>query len=277
MNHARPPPAKTSCLSRWRCLRAQAQRGMLKKPLQNLYNSPPLKQSIQLSGVWLAGLHSLLQGGAIARIALWISVMLSSLCSGSSAENSRVMLTNVAQIFFLPKEQIEDGKTPVRVRGMVTYYEPGLLFVQDGTAGVFVYHTGERLGLRAGQYLEVTGMAAPGLYTPIIASPKFQALQVGPTILPRPVSLAEIDLGSLDAQWVEFTGLVRGLRTINDRFGLELAVPPHRITVWMAEHAGYEQMLLVGSYVRVRGVVATSFVDKGPLAGFQVFANTLSD
>ncbi len=205
-------------------------------------------------------------------------MFLTSLCSALSAENGRVLLTNAEQVLLLPRKQIEDGKTPVRVCGMVTYYEPGvLLFVQDGTAGVFVYHTGERLGLQAGQYVEVTGIATAGLYSPIIASPKFRPLEVGPTILPRPVSMAEIELGGLDAQWVEVSGLVRELRTLPGRFGFEISAPPHRITVWVAQHEGYDRMRLIGSYVRVRGVVATSFADQGPLTEFKVLANKLSD
>src|SRR5262249_16343260 len=152
--------------------------------------------------------------------------------------NSPVILTNAAQILSLSPEQV-DRALPVQIRGMVTYYEPGrLLFVQDGTAGIFVYYTGERLALRAGQYVEVTGVAHRGVYSPIIDSPKFQPLKAGPPILPRPVSLAEIDLGGLDAQWVEFAALVQGLRTVPDRLELELAVPPHHITVWVAEHGG---------------------------------------
>jgi len=141
---------------------------------------------------------------------------------------------------------------------MVTYYEPGVvLFVQDETAGIFVYYIGERLALRAGQYVEVTGEAGPGLFSPIIASPKFKSLGDGPRIHPRPSSLAEINLP--------------------DRLSLEMAVPPDHITVQVAEYEGHERTRLVGSYIRVRGVVAGNFTGKGQITGFKVFANKLSD
>jgi signal transduction histidine kinase len=171
-----------------------------------------------------------------------------------------------------------DGNIPVRIRGIVTYYEPGVvLFVQDETAGIFVYHTGERLKVSAGQYVEVTGVAAPGLYSPIIASPQFRPLEDGPKILPRPISLAEIGRGGMDAQWVEFTGLVQELKPLPDRLGLELYVPPDRITVLVADFKGYGKARLVGSYVRVRGVVAGNYANKGQLIEFKVLANKLSD
>ena len=190
-------------------------------------------------------------------------------------ENSALVLTNVEQVLSLSPEQA-DSNAPVRIRGMVTYYGPGLLFVQDETAGIFVYHIGERLGFRTGQYVEVKGQTAPGLYSPIVASPQFQILKSGPKIIPRPASLAEIELGGLDAQWVEFTGFVRALRTTPDGLSLELAVPPDHINVLVAEYEGYDRTRLVGGYIRVRGVVAGSYLDKG-ITGFKVYANKLSD
>jgi signal transduction histidine kinase len=225
----------------------------------------------------MAGFKTQLQFGALARKILWVAGILTPLCSAALAQESQVILTNAAQILSLPPERA-DVKTPVRIRGMVTYHEPGVvLFVQDETAGIFVYHLGERLGFRAGQYLEVSGGAAPGLYSHIIAWPQFQLLEAGPRIIPRAVSLADIDLGYLDAQWVEFTGIVEGLRTLPGWLELEVVVPPHRITVRVAEYEGYDRLRLAGSYIRVRGVVATSFLNKGPLVGFKVLANTLSD
>jgi signal transduction histidine kinase len=238
-----------------------------------------LNQNIQFSGVSLAALNTLFPRWARARTPLWIAVILAlaSLGSAFSAESNRVTLTNAAQVISLTPEEDKNGTTPVRIRGMVSYYEPGLLFVQDETAGVFVYHTGEHLAVKAGQFIEVTGVAAPGLYSPIIASPKFQSLEDGPTIPPRPVSLAEIKLGGLDAQWVEFTALVRGQRTFPDRLDLEVAVPPDRIKVWVAMFEGSDRTRLVGSYVRIRGVVCGGFLDKGRLTEFKVLASKLSD
>ena len=250
----------------------------MNKTFRNLYTKSALKRKSHPAGVVFGGLKTFLQREAMARLTLPIAVIFAAVCPASSVEKSPVLLTNAAEVLFLPNEQLADNKTPVRIRGRVTYHEPGgVLFVQDETAGIFVFHTGDRLALRPGQYVEVTGVAAPGLYSPIIASPKFQQLRAGPEIAPRPVSLAEIDLGGLDAQWVEFTGVVQGLKTTPDRFGLEVSAPPHRIMVWISQYEGYDRMHLVGSYIRVRGVVATSFVGKGPLVGFKVFANSLSD
>src|SRR5215831_16211580 len=110
----------------------------------------------------MAGLKIQRQFGALVRNNLLIMAVLTPLCSAVPAQQSGVILTNVAQVLSLPPARTDVG-VPVRIRGMVTYHEPGVvLFVQDETGGIFVYHTGEHLEFRAGQYLEVSGIGAPG-------------------------------------------------------------------------------------------------------------------
>jgi len=192
------------------------------------------------------------------------------------ASNSST-LTNAIQILQLPPEQA-NAKPPVRIQGVVTCYDHGrVLFVQDGTAGVFVYHAGDRLPLRSGQYVQVTGVANSGRYSPIIVSPVIQPAESGPAIQPRTVSLAQIQYGGLDAQWVEADAVVRSQKIIDGRLLLELADPPNRARVWITDHQGFEQLPLVGSLVRIRGVVGASVKEGGQLEGFQIYANTIAD
>ena len=197
--------------------------------------------------------------------------------SPPEAATNAIILTNAAQIIELSPETAK-ANLPLRIRGIVTCYDPGMvLFVQDETAGVFVYYTGARLPLRPGQWVQVTGVANPGLYTPIIAFPSIQPWETGPVIRPQPVSLAQIYHGGFDAQWVELTGVIRTLKAFAGRLKLELADPPHRINVLMSDCQGYEQLPLLGSLVRLRGVVGASMNNRQQLERFQIFANTLSD
>ncbi len=186
-------------------------------------------------------------------------------------------LTRVAQILDLSPKQAQAHR-PVRVRGIVTCYDNGMvLFVQDETAGVFVYYTGDRLALREGEAVEITGSTRQGRYSPIIDPDRIEPLKQGPAINPKPVSLAQLCFGGLDAQWVETTGVVRSQKLIEKRLALELADPPHRVTVWIPDHRGYKDLPLLGSFVRVRGVAGAGADDHGQLKTFQIFANTLSD
>jgi signal transduction histidine kinase len=167
---------------------------------------------------------------------------------------------------------------PVRIHGMLTCYDPErVMFVQDETGGIFVYYTRERLPLRAGQYVQVTGLARSGRHSHIIDSPVIEVVPAGPPVHPQAISLSQVYVCALDAQWVEVTGVVRTLKVTDSRLQLELAEPPYRIDVWVPVFQGYQQLPLSGSLVRVRGVVGASVNDRRELEGFQIFANTLSD
>jgi signal transduction histidine kinase len=186
-------------------------------------------------------------------------------------------LTRVAQVLELSPKQAQSN-LPVCIRGIVTCYDPGMvLFVQDETGGVFVYYTGDRLHLRPGEYVEITGVAKPGRYSPIIEPQQIRPLEAGLSVTPRRVSLARIYLEGLDAQWVETDGVVRSQEISNNRLNLELAESPYRVSVWIPDYQGYERLNLVGSSVRVRGVVGASMSDRGQPTKFQVFASTLAD
>lgn len=161
---------------------------------------------------------------------------------------------------------------------MVTAYDPDrVLFVQDASGGVFVYHTGARLPIRPKQSVQVTGVAAQGHYSPFIHTPIVRALETSVNVEPKRVSLAQLQRGGCDAQWVETTGNVRSSKITDGRLSLELADPPYRLTVWIPEFAGHEFLPLLHSDVRIRGVVGIAQTPRGELAGFQLFANALSD
>src|SRR5689334_20144293 len=111
---------------------------------------------------------------------IWV-LGLTALHAASLSEPSQApTITNAAQLLALPPEQAALG-LPVRLRGMVTYYEPPLLlFVQDETGGVFVYDTGPSRDVKSGQYVEVTGLSNQGRFTPIVDGPAIRTLKTGP-------------------------------------------------------------------------------------------------
>jgi signal transduction histidine kinase len=194
-----------------------------------------------------------------------------------SSETNAPALTRVAQILELSPQQARAG-LPVNIRGTVTYYDHGLLlFVQDETAGIFVYYMGDRLPMRPGQAVQVTGFTSQGRYSPVIDPHAIQLVEKAPALTPRVASLAEISLGGLDAQWVETAGLVRFQQLNRNRLQLQLTVPPHRVSVSVSDCRGDEELPRVGSWVRVRGVVGTTLNDRGQLESLQIFATTLAD
>jgi len=187
------------------------------------------------------------------------------------------VLTNAAQILALPLDDIR-SRLPVRIEGTVTFYDPGIgLFVQDETAGIFVYTAAAAVPVEPGHRVVVSGFTNRGRYSPIIDLPQVSLLGPGSQPVPRTVSLAEIYVGGLDAQWVSLTGVVRNQKVLGEGLQLELAVPPHRLNVWVPRLRERRPPRLEGAAVAVRGVVGAQCTEQGQVTGFQIFANSLQD
>jgi signal transduction histidine kinase len=187
------------------------------------------------------------------------------------------VLTNAVQILALPLDEIR-SRFPVRIEGTVTFYDSAIgLFVQDATGGIFVYTAGAALQVEPGQRVVVSGFTNRGRYSPIIDSPQVSLLGTAAQTVPRTVSLAEIYVGGLDAQWVLLTGVVRSQKVLGEGLQLELAVPPNRLNVWIPRLQGRRPPRLEGAAVTLRGVVGTQCNEQGQVTGFQIFANSLDD
>src|SRR5205814_7351839 len=102
---------------------------------------------------------------------------------------------------------------PVRVRGVVTYYDPewNTLFVQDESAGIYVNVGGLALDLNLGQWIDLEGCTAPGDFAPTIALSRFQILGQAPLPQVQPYSLKQVYSGTADSQWIRLHGVVQSV------------------------------------------------------------------
>lgn len=224
-----------------------------------------IHKAVAVSGFW------------IQAFAIGLSLPAFSESASSVETKPAPVLTNVAQVLRLTPDQAKSNLS-VRIQGVVTCYDHGnVMFVQDETAGIFVYYVGDRLPLPSGQQIQVSGTAKTGLYSPVIIPAAIVLQATGPTINPLPASIAQIHYGGLDAQWVEVTGVVREENTVGQHLELELTDAAHRIRIWITDGRGYEKSRLAGSKVRVRGVVGSRVSSQRQLQGFQIYANSTSD
>jgi signal transduction histidine kinase len=182
-------------------------------------------------------------------------------------------LTNAQQVRELKPE--DAGRNlPVRLRGVITYYDPPInnLFVQDATAGIFVLvDTNMGAGLAAGKEIELEGVTAPGDYAPIISPSVIRVLGPGPLPAPKIVSFDQLAAGGEDSQWVEVRGLVRSANTSNiryseNRYYLNLLMAGQRLVVSVRDLTKVEADALVDTHVRVRGVCYTRYTMKRQLS-----------
>jgi signal transduction histidine kinase/CheY-like chemotaxis protein len=186
-------------------------------------------------------------------------------------------LATVAAIRRLSSAQAARG-LPVHLRGRVTYLDRlwTVMFVQDASAGIFVYSsqlTHPMPDCAAGDEIEIRGETGPGDYAPVVVAHTLKVRHRG--TLPRAgtVPLEQLVSGRLDSQLVEVAGIVR--RTSTDPEGhyfFDLAVGDSRIPVVLPAPPGTPLPAGFGvdSLVRVTAVAATRFNTHRQLVGAEL-------
>ena len=191
-----------------------------------------------------------------------ISIGSLALNLGALAEEVQLkLLTTAAEVRNLNMAQA-DQHYPVKLRGVVTFYDDALFsrFIQDETAGIYLRETNVPV-LSPGQLVEVEGQTGSGEYAPVIF-PK-QVLIIGQMELPtpRPVTFEQLASGKEDSQFVEASGVVRSV-SYEEKTGLhtiELASGGGRLTVFAHKLPRFPTNGLVDSTVRIRGVCSSQF------------------
>jgi PAS domain S-box-containing protein len=188
-------------------------------------------------------------------------------------------LTTVAQVRRLSADEARKGY-PVRVRAVVTYTESrrAQFFVQDQTQGIYVAAWRHLIELPAGQEIEVVGRSEPGLFAPIVDSPRVTVL--GPAPLPKAIRVSFDDLltGSLDSQWVEVEGLVRGVHRVGTSLRIDVVSIglSGRLPVTVPNFDGPVPQNLIDTRVRIRGVCAFDFNNRNQPVAVKLLSPALS-
>jgi signal transduction histidine kinase/CheY-like chemotaxis protein len=186
-------------------------------------------------------------------------------------------LTTVAAVRGLSSGHAARG-LPVHVSGRVTYTDRlwTVMFVQDGSAGIFVYSsqlTHPMPACAPGDEVEIVGQTGPGDFAPVIVA---HTLKVrGSGLLPPaiPVRLEQLVSGGLDSQLVEIAGIVRTTSADADgHIFFDIAAGDSRIPVILPAPPGtpLPTGFAVDSLVRVTAVAATRFNTRRQLVGAEL-------
>jgi signal transduction histidine kinase len=121
------------------------------------------------------------------------------------------VLTNAQQVLDLGLDRVRRSLFPVRLRGVVTFSMEGsvLAYVQDPTAGIQISHTNTGVNLRAGESVEVNGLASAALFAPMVVDADVRSLGTAPMPEPRRVPAARLAAGDAFGQWVAIEGVIR--------------------------------------------------------------------
>lgn len=198
-----------------------------------------------------------------AFVVVLASVLALSRCQGSDLPTERLpMLTTARQVHLLTFKEASSGY-PVRLRGVVTFYDPyqeghRALFIADRTGGIFVAPgPGPILPLHAGSRVEISGVTDPGGFAPIVSHSTIRILN-GSEPLPaaRTVTLPHLLTGSEDGQWVALRGIVHAVELDGMHVVLTLASADGALTATTDKEDGTNYPALVDSEITICGVAA---------------------
>jgi signal transduction histidine kinase/CheY-like chemotaxis protein len=198
-----------------------------------------------------------------------------TLCSlfASPERRGLPVLTQADQVNRLSIEQASAGY-PVVIHGVVTYADVrlGHIFVQDHTAGTFVYFdpTGSEPELQAGQTVEISGITTPGDFSPCVKNGKFRITGKAP--LPEPLRLPFDQLlsGRWVCYWAELKGIILSVRVQSGSIQLTLGGEGGNSLIIMREFPAFGR-LLVGSKVLLRGALSALYNDRRQALGIKLF------
>ncbi len=166
------------------------------------------------------------------------------------------LLTKANVVRSLSEDQARLGY-PVRLQGMVTYYDPDwpILYIQDYTSGIYVELEQQNSLLKPGQWIEVEGVSAPGSFVTVIsrASLKILSLRGLPPI--RKLSLAQIDIGRDDGQWMQIEGIVHNAYQEGQYTVLEVHDGKYKIQIRIREFSQTSAGSLIDAVIQIQGVL----------------------
>jgi len=191
------------------------------------------------------------------------------------AEKRRLsVLSTVAEVHALTPQEAGRGY-PVRLRGVVTYFDPTVpfTFLQDATGGIYINSaTDASLRLEAGQLVEAEGESDPGYFAPSVYRARFRVLGRAPMPPVHRLTLEDMVSGQQDSNWVEARGIVQSLeRDVRGRLSMVLAAGPHRFYATVQGFGPELPRHLVDASVAVRGACGAVFNEKRQLLGLNLY------
>jgi signal transduction histidine kinase len=163
----------------------------------------------------------------------------------------------------------------IRLRGVVTRSRPSSLFVQDESAGIYVNIARSlirgvmpreypRPDVPLGSEIEITGVADPGGYSPIILPRTLTVVGSKPLPQPHRMDPDTFFEGIADSQFVEASGIVEDVAEQADHWRLSLDHHSRPFLASIAKTAiASDPRDLVNATVRVRGPTSSMSNTRG--------------
>jgi signal transduction histidine kinase/CheY-like chemotaxis protein len=179
-------------------------------------------------------------------------------------------ITKASQIRSMTIAQAKQG-SPVRLKGVITYYDPDEpdLFVQDASAGIWVNLeiVKPNVPLNIGDLVEVQGVTEAPDFAPQVGGPVFKVIGRAPLPPARRVSFAEMSSTKEDGQRVEVEGIVHKVSRKANLLYLEVTTADGRLIGGLPFDRSEALLPLVDARVRIRGTCGSQFNSANQMTG----------
>jgi signal transduction histidine kinase/DNA-binding response OmpR family regulator len=163
---------------------------------------------------------------------------------------------------------------PVDIHGVATYADVklGHIFLQDNTAGTFVYFdpTGSELELEAGQTVEITGTTTPGDFSSCIKNARYKITGRAPLPEPKRLPFDQLLTGRWACYWAELKGIILSVRVQSGSVQLNLGADGGNVLVIMREFPNPGRFS-IGSKVLLHGALSALYNDRRQALGVKIF------
>lgn len=213
-------------------------------------------------------------------LALTLALLPACFSAVAVEEPESPALTNIVQIRQLSHEDLED-QPDVHLQAVVTYSSAssGMLFIQDNTAGVYVWPKHRPLALKPGQRVELTGIAEAGEFSASVRPETNGFRVIGEAPLPAPAifdaaSLAE---GKWDGQLSSCDGVVQAVDQGAFYWRVSLWTGMQRIYCLLPANETLSPGRLLDAKVRATGVGSATQRQDGGALTLSLYLNSQKD
>ena len=143
----------------------------------------------------------------------------------------------------------------VKTKGVVTYKQTRMVFVQDGTVGLRVDLRSDA-SVKVGERVEAVGLAMPDGFSPKLVQALVRKVGIGSLPPPAPIDLWGNELNSRDATRAQMEAILLGSNSKESIQILELRneVTKQTFSAFFSTNDGVLPVIPVGSKVQVCGV-----------------------
>ena len=209
-------------------------------------------------------------------LVLFLIVLFTLVSKGERSGRGLPILNRVSQLRRLTPDQAKKGY-PVRIRGVVTYYDlaHGDFFVQDATGAMYILPPAG-LAVRAGQYVEVEGISRVAEFASEVFEARIRVLSERRLPPPLGVSAEELASGAYDCQRIEVEGVVRAANSYQGGLSLDVTAGAVQFKAYVP-NTTLVPAELVDARVHIRGTCGGFYNRKDQFIALQVMVPTLAD